>query len=56
MGPIVAADITVVRLYLSEAEQGSQETLVDEILNMLRNQHKVRNVTASRGIAGEGRF
>lgn len=53
MGPIVAANIKVVRLYLSEAEKGSHETLVDEILNMLRNQHKVRNVIVSRGIAGE---
>jgi hypothetical protein len=46
-------EITIARIYLSEAEHhGTHKPLMQEILNILRNQQRVRNVTVFRGIAG----
>lgn len=49
----MTAEITIARIYLSEAEhRGARKPLMQEILNILRNQQRVRNVTVFRGIAG----
>lgn len=48
----MASDVTVVRIYLSEADHGHHKTLMQEILNILHDQHRVRGVTVFRGIAG----
>lgn len=48
------SQITIVRIYLSEADHGPHKNLMQEILNILRNQQRVRNVTVFRGIAGLG--
>jgi PII-like signaling protein len=47
-------EVTVVRIYLSEADHGRRKTLMQEILNILHDQHRVRGVTVFRGIAGFG--
>jgi uncharacterized protein len=47
-------DVTVVRIYMSESDHGQHKTLMQEILNLLHDQHKVRGVTVFRGIAGFG--
>jgi uncharacterized protein len=47
-------DILVVRIYLSEADQGRRRTLMQEILTLLQDQHAVQGVTVFRGIAGLG--
>jgi PII-like signaling protein len=46
--------VTVVRIYLSEADHGRRKTLMQEVLNILHDQNKVRGVTVFRGIAGIG--
>lgn len=44
--------VTVVRIYLHEGDHGRRKNLMEEILNILRDQHRVRGVTVFRGIAG----
>jgi hypothetical protein len=48
------SDVTVVRIYLHEADHGRHKTLMQEILNILHDQHRVRGVTVFRAIAGLG--
>ena len=48
------SDVTVVRIYLSEADHGHRKSLMQEILNILHDQHRVKGVTVFRGIAGFG--
>jgi uncharacterized protein len=47
-------EVTMVRIYLSEADHGRRKTLMREVLNILQDQHRVRAVTVFRGIAGLG--
>ena len=47
-------EVTVVRIYLSEADHGHRKSLMLEIVNILHDQHKVKGVTVFRGIAGFG--
>lgn len=47
-------DITIVRIYLSEADHGRRKNLMQEILNILHDQQRVQAVTVFRGIAGMG--
>lgn len=47
-------DVTVVRIYLKESDQGRKKTLMEEILNILRDQHRVHGVVVFRSIAGFG--
>jgi len=47
-------DVTVVRIYLKESDHGRKKTLMEEILNILQDQHQVHGVTVFRGIAGFG--
>jgi PII-like signaling protein len=48
------SEVTVVRIYLSEADHGRRKNLMQEILNILHDQHRVKGVTVFRGIAGFG--
>ena len=48
------SEVTIVRIYLSEADHGRRKNLMQEILNILHDQHRVRGVTVFRGIAGFG--
>jgi uncharacterized protein len=50
----MANEITIVRIYLREADKGRHETLMREILKILHDQHRVKGVTVFRGIAGFG--
>ncbi len=47
-------DLTVVRIYLTEAEQGRHKNLIHEVLALLRDKHRLKQVTVFRGIAGTG--
>jgi PII-like signaling protein len=50
----MGSEVTVVRIYLSEADHGRRKNLMQEIMNVLHDQHRVRGVTVFRGIAGFG--
>jgi len=45
-------EMTIVRIYLHEADHGRRKSLMQEILNILHDQHRVKGVTVFRGIAG----
>jgi PII-like signaling protein len=47
-------EITVVRIYLSESDQGRHKNLMQEILGLLHDKHRLIQVTVFRGIAGTG--
>jgi PII-like signaling protein len=47
-------DVTVVRIYLKESDHGRKKPLMEEILNILQDQHRVHGVVVFRGIAGFG--
>jgi uncharacterized protein len=47
-------EVTIVRIYLSESDHGRRKNLMQEILNVLHDQHRVKGVTVFRGIAGFG--
>jgi len=47
-------EVTVVRIYLREADHGRRKNLMQEILNILQDQQRVKVVTVFRGIAGMG--
>ena len=44
----------LVRVYLSEADRGHEGSLLDDILRVLHEQHRVHGATVFRGIAGFG--
>lgn len=48
------SEITIVRIYLKESDHGRRKTLMEEVLNMLHDQHRVHGVVVFRGIAGFG--
>jgi uncharacterized protein len=45
-------EVTIVRIYLHEADHGPHNNLMQEILKVLQEQHEVNGVTVFRGIAG----
>ena len=45
-------DVTIVRIYLHEADHGRRKSLMEEILNILQKQHEVRGVSVFRAIVG----
>lgn len=45
------SEVTVVRIYLHEADHGPHHNLMQEILNLLQKMHEVRRVTVFRGVA-----
>ena len=47
-------EVTVVRIYLREADHGKRKTLMQEVLNILHDQQRVQNLVVFRGIAGFG--
>jgi PII-like signaling protein len=47
-------DMLLVRIYLSEAEPGKNRNLMDEVMAILHDQHRVQGVTVYRGISGFG--
>ena len=47
-------EVIIVRVYLKEADHGRRKTLMEEILNILHDQHRVHGVVVFRGIAGFG--
>jgi uncharacterized protein len=48
-------EVTVVRIYINESDHGRKKSLMEEILNILHEQHRVHGVVVFRGIAGFGR-
>jgi len=47
-------EIEVVRVYISEEDQGRRRNLMQEIFSRLHDEHRVHGVTVFRGIAGFG--
>jgi uncharacterized protein len=47
-------EVTVVRIYLREADQGKRKTLMQELFNILHDQQRVQSLVVFRGIAGFG--
>jgi PII-like signaling protein len=47
-------EVTVVRIYLKESDHGRRKALMEEVLNILHDQHQVHGVVVFRGIAGFG--
>ncbi|HLW74860.1 MAG TPA: DUF190 domain-containing protein [Gammaproteobacteria bacterium] len=47
-------EMILVRIYLSEADQGRKHNLLDEIMELLHDRHRVHGVSVFRGIAGFG--
>ncbi len=50
----MAKEVTIVRIYLREADKGRRESLMREIFKVLHDQARVRGVTVFRGVAGFG--
>ncbi len=50
----MANEVTVVRIYLREADQGKRRTLMQEVLNILHDQQRVQGLVVFRAIAGFG--
>ena len=50
----MATEVRIVRIYLHEADHGRRKNLMQEILNILHDQQRVKVVTVFRGIAGMG--
>ncbi len=48
------AEVMVARIYLNEADHHGQTNLMQEIMSILHDQHRVRGATVFRGIAGFG--
>jgi len=46
------SEVTIVRIYLHEADHGPHKNLMQELLNLLQKMHEVRGVTVFRGVAG----
>ena len=47
-------EVMVVRIYIREREQGTDKNLMQEIMAILHDQHRVQGVIVFRGIAGFG--
>jgi uncharacterized protein len=47
-------EMMLVRIYLSEADHAGKRNLLNEIMAILHDHHKVHGVTVFRGIAGFG--
>jgi PII-like signaling protein len=47
-------EVMVVRIYIKESDHGRHKALMEEILNILQDQHRVHGVVVFRGIAGFG--
>jgi uncharacterized protein len=47
-------EVTVARIYLKESDHGRKKPLMEEVLNILHDQHRVHGVVVFRGIAGFG--
>jgi PII-like signaling protein len=47
-------EVTVVRIYLREADHGKRKTLLQEVFNILHDQQRVQSLVVFRGIAGFG--
>ena len=50
----MATEITVVRIYLREADKVRRKSLISEIMKTLHDQHPVKGFTVFRGVAGLG--
>ncbi|HTT84637.1 MAG TPA: DUF190 domain-containing protein [Rhizomicrobium sp.] len=48
------SEVTMVRIYIKEADHGKHGNLMQEILRLLHDQHRVAGITVFRGIAGFG--
>ena len=50
----MSTEVLMVRIYLSESDEGSRTNLMREILSALHDKHAVKGVTVFRGVAGFG--
>jgi uncharacterized protein len=50
----MSGEVMMVRIYIKEADHGHRGNLMQEILRLLHDQHRVAGITVFRGIAGFG--
>ncbi len=50
----MSRDVKVVRIYIKETDHGRRGNLMQEIVRLLHDQHRVAGLTVFRGIAGFG--
>lgn len=50
----MSGEVTMVRVYIKEADHGRRGNLMQEIVRLLHDQHRVSGITVFRGIAGFG--
>ena len=50
----MSKQMSVVRIYISESDSGRKDNLMEKIMGILHEQHRVRGVTVFRGITGFG--
>lgn len=47
-------EVLVARVYISESDHGRRKSLLQEVLSILHDQHRIQGVIVFRGIAGFG--
>lgn len=45
-------EVTIVRIYIHEGDQGRRKSLMKEIMELLHDRHRVKGLNVFRGIAG----
>lgn len=48
----MSREVTVVRIYIHEGDQGRRKSLMTEIMELLHDRHRVKGLNVFRGIAG----
>lgn len=50
----MGVEVKIVRIYIKETDHGRRGNLMEELVKLLHDQHRVAGITVFRGIAGFG--
>lgn len=50
----MSREVRIVRIYIKETDHGRHGNLMEELMKLLHDQHRVTGITVFRGIAGFG--